>query len=483
MNPILAFSIIFGYFSVLIGISWLTSRKSDSHTFFTANRRSPWYLVAFSMIGTTISGVTFISVPGEVGKSAFSYFQFIMGNLAGYWVVAGILLPLYYKLNLVSIYSFLNHRFGKYSYKTGSFFFLLSRVIGASFRLFLAVMVLQLAFFDAFSIPFTLTVAITIFLIWLYTYRGGIKTIIWTDSLQTILFITSVILTIITISKSLGFSFSTLVSTIYESPHSQIFFWDWRSGSNFFKQFLSGIFITIVMVGLDQDMMQKNLTCKTRKDSQKNMFVFSFLFVGVVFLFLCLGALLYIYAEKANVSLPARSDNLFPLLAFNYLGIFTGLAFLVGIIAANCSSADSALTALTTSFCYDFLSFGTIADHKKSRMRKIVHLSFSVVLIIVILIFRAINDESVVVAVFRVAGYTYGPLLGMFAFGILTRRNVSDKLVPYVCFSAPVICYFIARYSAVLFNGYQFGFELLILNGFLTFLGLLGISEKNVTKT
>jgi len=478
MNPILAFSILFGYFAILIGISWLTSRKTDSHTFFTANRRSPWYLVAFSMIGTTISGVTFISVPGEVGNSAFSYFQFIMGNLAGYWIVAGILLPLYYRLNLVSIYTYLDHRFGISSYKTGSFFFLLSRVIGASFRLYLAAMVLQMAFFDAFNIPFVLTVTLTIFLIWLYTYRGGIKTIIWTDSLQTILFLTSVILTIITISNSLGYDFSSLVNAVNESPHSRIFFWDWKSGNNFFKQFLSGIFITIVMVGLDQDMMQKNLTCKTRKDAQKNMFVFSFLFVGVVFLFLCLGALLYIYAEKSGIALPSRTDNLYPLLAFNYLGLVTGLAFLVGIIAANCASADSALTALTTAFCYDFLSFATKPDAVKSRQRKLTHIGFALLLIIVILVFRIINDESVVMAVFRVAGYTYGPLLGMFAFGILSERKVTDKVVPYVCVLSPVLCFFISKYSSLLFNGYKFGFELLILNGFLTFIGLLLFSQR-----
>lgn len=482
MNPVLTFSIIFGYFLVLIGISWFTTRRSDSQTFFTANRKSPWFVVAFGMIGTTISGVTFISVPGEVGNSAFSYFQFILGNLVGFWLVAGLLLPLYYKLDLVSIYSFLDQRFGKYSYKTGSIFFLISKVIGASFRLFLVAMVIQIAFFDALGIPFPITVVISILLIWIYTFRGGVKTIIWADSLQTLFFITTVILTLVIISKSMGLNFSSVVTAIDESPRSQIFFWDWRSGNNFFKQFLSGAFITICMVGLDQDMMQKNLTCKSRFEAQKNMFVFSLLFVIVVFLFLCLGSLLYTYSEKNGIDIPIQTDNLFPTLALNHLGLLTGIAFLIGIIAAAYSSADSALTALTTSFCYDFLSFERIAEQKKFKIRKKIHLMFSFLLVAVILIFKAINDESVVVAVFKAAGYTYGPLLGMFVFGIFSRRIVRDKLVPLICFTAPIISYLIEKNSKFLFNGYEFGFEVLILNGILTFSGLMAISKKNVIK-
>jgi SSS family transporter len=482
MNPYLVLGIVLGYFLVLMGISWLTSRKADTQAFFTANRKSPWYLVAFGMVGATLSGVTFISVPGEVGNSAFSYLQFVFGNIVGYWLVAGILLPLYYRLSLVSIYSFLDKRFGVSAYKTGSFFFLISKLIGAAFRLYLVAGVLQIAFFDAFNIPFALTVVVTIALIWIYTFRGGIKTIVWTDTLQTLFLISAVIFTIVAISKSLDLKGVDLVKAIQDDPNSKLFFWDWRSGNNFFKQFIAGIFITIAMFGMDQDMMQKNLTCKNKRDAQKNMIVFSLSFLVTTILFLCLGVLLYIFAEKSGITLPAVSDDVYPMLALNYFGLPVGIAFLLGITAAAYSSADSALTALTTSFSVDFLKIERFEEKKKQKLKKWSHLMFSVLLIGVILIFRAINDESVVKAVFRVAGYTYGPILGLFVFGMYIKRKVIDKWVPLVGFIAPVICYLISKNSEFLFNGYKFGFELLILNGLLTILGLIIISKKYVVE-
>ena len=480
MNPYLVLGIVIGYFLILIGISWLTSRKADSQTFFTGNRKSPWYLVAFGMVGATLSGVTFISVPGEVGNSAFSYLQFVFGNIVGFWIVAAILLPMYYRLNLISIYSFLEQRFGYYSHKTGSFFFLISKLIGAAFRLFLVAGVLQIAFFDAFKIPFALTVTVTIGLIWVYTFRGGIKTIVWTDTLQTLFLVSAVILTIIAISKSLDWNSITFVREIRNDPNSQIFFWDWRSCDYFFKQFIAGMFITIVVVGMDQDMMQKNLTCKNIKDAQKNMVVFSFSFLVTVFLFLCLGAMLYIYANQAGVAIPESSDDLYPLLALNYFGLPVGIAFLLGIVAAAYSSADSALTALTTSFSIDFLNIEKYDEAKRQKIKRWSHLMFSVILIIVIIVFEAINNESIVVAVFRVAGYTYGPILGLFVFGIYSKRKVNDKWVPLVALVSPVICYFVSKYSSAIFNGYEFGFELLILNGLITITGLQLISKKYV---
>ncbi len=432
------------------------------------------------MVGATLSGVTFISVPGEVGNSAFSYLQFVLGNIAGFWIVALVLLPLYYRLNLVSIYSFLEQRFGFYSHKTGSFFFLISKLIGAAFRLFLVAGVLQLAFFDAFKIPFALTVTVTIGLIWVYTFKGGIKTIVWTDTLQTLFLLSAVILTIVAISKSLGWSAENFLNEIANDRNSKIFFWDWRLGNNFFKQFFAGMFITIVMVGMDQDMMQKNLTCKNIKEAQKNMLVFSFTFLVAVFLFLCLGAMLYIYAGKNGIAIPQSTDDLYPLLALHYFGLPVGIAFLLGIIAAAYSSADSALTALTTSFSVDFLNVEKHEESKRQKIKRWSHLLFSVLLILVIILFKAINNESIVVAVFRVAGYTYGPLLGLFAFGMYSKRKVIDKWVPFVAVISPFICFFISKYSHIIFDGYEFGFELLILNGLITFVGLLSISKKPV---
>jgi SSS family solute:Na+ symporter len=478
MSPFLVFALIGGYFGVLLLIAWLTSRKANTETFFIANRKSPWYLVAFAMIGTTISGVTFISVPGEVGNSGFSYLQFIMGNLVGYWLIAGFLLPVYYRMKLISIYSFLGERFGTWSHKTGSAFFIISKLIGAAFRLYLAAMVLQLAFFDAFHIPFSITVVVSIVLIWIYTFKGGIKTIVWTDTIQTVFLISAVILSIVTISKNLHWDFGAMIREVDRDPLSRIFTWDWKSGQNFFKQFFAGIFTTLVIVGMDQDQMQKNLTCKTLPDARKNMVVFSFAFLITVFLFLCLGALLYIFARQQALVLPVRSDDVFSFLALNHLGIVVGVSFLIGVIAAAYSSADSALASLTTTMSIDFIDIEKFPEAKRNQIKTAIHILFSVLLIVVILLFRAINNQSVVVAVFKVAGYTYGPILGLFLFGLLTKRKVLDKWVPLVAVIAPVITYLISSYSEELFFGYKFGFELLILNGMLVLAGLFLLSKK-----
>ncbi len=482
MSPLLVLSLVLGYFLVLVGISWLTSRNADTQAFFNANRKSPWFLVAFGMVGTTLSGVTFISVPGEVGNSAFSYLQFVFGNVVGYWLVAGILLPLYYKLNLVSIYSFLDNRFGNSSYKTGSFFFLISKLVGAAFRLYLVAGVLQIAFFDAFNIPFSVTVIVTIGLIWVYTFRGGIKTIVWTDALQTFFLVSAVIFTIIAITRMLNMDGAGMAERISAHPNSQIFFWDWRTGNNFFKQFFAGMFITIVMVGMDQDMMQKNLTCKNKKEAQKNMIVFSLSFLVTVFLFLSLGVLLYIFATESGIAVPKTTDELYPLIALDYLGLPVGIAFLLGITAAAYSSADSALTALTTSFSVDFLRIDKYPEYRKRILKKRAHIMFSALLVVIILLFRTISDESIVVAVFTVAGYTYGPILGLFVFGMYSRREIRDKWVPFIGVISPVICFVISSHSEEWFNGYRFGFELLILNGLITLAGLFLISKKYAVK-
>ena len=482
MSPLLVLSLVLGYFFVLVGISWFTSRNADTQAFFNANRKSPWFLVAFGMVGTTLSGVTFISVPGEVGNSAFSYLQFVFGNVVGFWLVAGFLLPLYYKLNLVSIYSFLDNRFGNNSYKTGSFFFLISKLVGAAFRLYLVAGVLQIAFFDAFNIPFSVTVIVTIGLIWVYTFRGGIKTIVWTDALQTFFLVSAVIFTIIAITRMLNMDGAGMAERISAHPNSQIFFWDWRTGNNFFKQFFAGMFITIVMVGMDQDMMQKNLTCKNKKEAQKNMIVFSFSFLVTVFLFLSLGVLLYIFASESSIAVPETTDELYPLIALDYLSLPVGIAFLLGITAAAYSSADSALTALTTSFSVDFLRIDKYPESRKRILKKRAHIMFSALLVVIILLFRTISDESIVVAVFTVAGYTYGPILGLFVFGMFSKREIRDRWVPFIGVISPVICFFVSANSEEWFNGYRFGFELLILNGLITLAGLFLISKKYVEK-
>jgi SSS family transporter len=477
MTPSLVLFILAAYFGLLLVIAHFTSKEASNQTFFTADRRSPWYLVAFGMIGASLSGVTFISVPGEVGNSQFAYFQLVLGYILGYSVIATVLMPLYYRLNLVSIYTYLEQRFGFWSYKTGAVFFLISKIVGASFRLFLAAGVLQIAVFNSWNVPFWVTVTITILLIWLYTFRGGIKTIVWTDTLQTTFMIAAVVLSILMIKDELGMTFSSMAGVIQESSYSKIFFWDWQTNNNFFKQFFSGAFIAIVMTGLDQDMMQKNLTCRSLKEAQKNMFSFTAVLVVVNFIFLCLGALLFIYAREKGVDIPERTDDLYPLLALNHFSTAVGILFLLGIIAAAYSSADSALTGLTTSFCVDILNFKDQPDGANKWIRMAVHIGFSFVLLMAILIFNAFNDRSVITAVFLAAGYTYGPLLGLYTFGMFTKLQVKDKWVPLICIVSPVLSYWINLNSEALLGGYKFGFEILIVNGLLTFIGLLLVTK------
>ncbi|MER2996009.1 sodium:solute symporter [Pontibacter populi] len=477
MSSTLIISLIIGYFLVLITISWFTSKNTDSDTFFLANRQSPWYIVAFGMIGTSLSGVTFVSIPGMVQNAQFSYLQLVLGYLLGYFVIATVLMPLYYRLNLVSIYTYLEQRFGYWSYKTGAAFFMLSRTLGASIRLFLVAGVLQLAVFDELGVPFSVSVMITIALIWVYTFRGGMKTIIWTDTFQTTAMLIAVVTTIWLISDELNMGFQGLIDSVQTSKYSQVFFWDVKDSKYFLKQFFSGAFIAIVMTGLDQDMMQKNLSCKNIGEAQKNMFWFSIILVVVNLLFLTLGALLYIYANSKGINLPAKGDDVYPFLALNHFTPFLGIVFILGIIAITYASADSALTALTTSFCVDFLNFSERSEHERVRLRYIVHFGISIVMVLVIIAFHRLNSESVITAVFKVAGYTYGPLLGLYTFGLYTKRAIRDKYVPVICVVAPILTYIISYNSVEWLYGYEFGFEVLILNGFLTFAGLFAISS------
>ncbi len=480
MSPALILSIIAAYFLMLFVIGKLTSKGADNDSFFTGNRNSPWWVVAFGMIGTSLSGVTFISVPGWVGTAQFSYMQMVLGYLVGYTIIATVLMPLYYRLNLTSIYTYLDDRFGRASYRTGASFFLLSRTIGAAFRLYLVAGVLQLTIFDAWGVPFVATVIGTIVFIWLYTYEGGIKTIIWTDTLQTLFMLLAVILTVGIISQELGFGFTEMVSTIRESDYSKIFFFeDVNHPKYFWKQFLAGAFISIVMTGLDQDMMQKNLSCKNIGEAQKNMFSFSIVLVFVNLFFLALGALLFLFATAKGIDIPAKTDDLYPMLATDgSLPVIVGVLFILGLIAAAYSSADSALAALTTSACVDILDIEKKPKHEQTKLRKKVHVVMSALLVTTIMIFKWVNDESVISAVFRVAGYTYGPLLGLYAFGLFTRLKVRDKLVPLVCIASPILTYIINANSEAWLGGYKFGFELLILNGALTFIGLLAVSKR-----
>ncbi|MFB6342173.1 sodium:solute symporter [Saccharicrinis sp. FJH62] len=474
MNPGTYIYILVAYFGVLFLISFITGKSSTNDTFFTGNRRAPWYIISFGMLGASLSGVTFISVPGWVMSTNFTYMQMVLGYVVGYIVISQILLPIYYKLKLPSIYSYLDERFGKNTYKSGSWFFILSRTIGSSFRLFLMANVLQITIFEQLGISFSVTVVVTILLIWLYTFRSGIKTIIWTDALQTFLLLAALVITVIEISGKLNLTAGETFSTVYSNPLSKIFvFDDFASKQNFFKQFLSGVFITIVMTGLDQDMMQKNLSCRNLKDAQKNMRWYGFAFVPVNFLFLSLGVLLVIYAYHIGMQIPERSDDLFPTLATGgYLSPYLAVIFMLGLVAAAYSSADSALTSLTTSFSVDILGYNKEDDELPREKRILVHFVFSVVLAIIILLFNKINNQAVVSAIFMVAGYTYGPLLGVYFAGLFTRLKPNDKHIPYVMIASPLVsiaCYYGFR---ALWD-YTLGFEVLLLNGFITFLGLI----------
>ncbi len=485
LSPQLILGIIVAYFTMLMGIAWLTSRdSSDNHSFFMAKRQSPWYLIAIGMIGTSISGITFISVPGWVEARSMSYMQTVMGFLLGYAVIAFVLMPMYYKLNLISIYTYLEKRFGIASYKTGSAFFLLSRTVGSGFRLYLAAIVMHEFVTKEFGIPFWVTVAVTIGLIWSYTYKGGVKTIIWTDLIQTLCLIGTLILTLFMLGDKLGLDFGSVISTIKDSPKSQVFYFEngWADPKNFFKQFLSGASICIVMSGLDQDIMQKNLTVKTLKGAQINMVSYGTLLAFINFLFLSLGILLFMYAKQNNIDIPVvngtpRTDLLFPTIALQHSTWVIGVMFLLGLLASTYASADSALTSLTTAFCIDFLGFDKKKEEGTQKTRTLVHLGFSVLLFFIIILFYFINNSSVIEAIYKAAGYTYGPLLGLFAFGFLTKRKIRDNLAPYICIASPILTYIINENSVAWFN-YKFDFEILILNGLLTFLGLWAISSS-----
>ncbi len=509
MSATLIIVVLIAYFSVLVGISFLTSRKATNNTFFLGERKSPWYIVSYGMIGASLSGVTFISIPGWVGNESnqFSYMQAVLGYLVGYFIVAYVLLPLYYRLNLTSIYEYLKERFGNWSYKTGAGFFLLSRIIGASVRLLLVANVLQSILFDAWGIPFEITVVISVLLIWIYTSRGGIKTIVWTDTLQTTFMLASVILTVWFISDALNLAEGeTIYSTVKDSNYSKIFFFDDVMGSNhFLKHFFGGMFITIGMTGLDQDMMQKNLSCKNIKEAQKNMISMSFLLTIVNLVFLCLGALLYMYADQHPEIEGATGDLLFSSIAMTEeVGPLIGILFLLGLIAAAYSSADSALTSLTTSFSVDFLG---VKDKKKDELmeqlskrkgnhektRKYVHVAMSGVIILTVIALKYTTDESAIGLLMKFAGFTYGPLIGMFFFGILSKRFVKDKIVPFVCFVSILLTILAWYFSAGapgnlngdygLLGGYKFGFEIIILNAFITFIGISLFSKPQEQTT
>jgi SSS family transporter len=505
MSSTLIITVLVLYFAVLVGISFLTSRKANNESFFRGDRKSPWYLVSFGMIGASLSGVTFISIPGSVGDATkqFSYMQVVFGYLVGYFIVAYVLLPLFYRSNVTSIYEYLKDRFGFWSYKTGAFFFLVSRIIGASIRLLLVANVLQKILFDEWGIPFEVTVVVSILLIWIYTSRGGIKTIVWTDSLQTLFMLASVFLTVYFISDALNLSEKGgLISTVSESRFSQMFFFDdFASGNNFWKNFFGGMFITIGMTGLDQDMMQKNLSCKNIGDAQKNMISMAVVLVFVNLVFLALGSLLYMYAEanmpelvQAISNKELGGDMLFSSIAMNKaVGPVVGVLFLLGLVAAAYSSADSALTSLTTSFSIDFLNLKRKRAAEQERTRRIVHVAMSIVLVLVIILLKYNTDDSAIWLLLKFAGFTYGPLIGMFFFGIIFKRSIRDGLVPLICLGSILLCVFFWYFSVGgpgvekgetgILGNYAFGIEMIIVNSFFTFIGMWALSKKKTTET
>ena len=484
MSPSVILALFLIYTCVLFTVTWITARRADSQSFFIGNKVSPWFVVAYGMIGASLSGVTFMSVPGWVKDTQFSYMVVVLGYLVGYLVIALVLLPLYYKLQLTSIYSYLSQRFGFWSYKTGAGFFILSRTLGASLRMFLVINVLQVFVFDAWHVPFWINVLIFITLIILYTMKGGIRTIIWTDTLQTTFMLLAVILSVVYIGKNLHIPLFKLASMVKDSNVSQMIITDWHHPRFFVKQFFSGMFITIVMTGLDQEMMQKNLSCRNIREAQKNMFTFSGILVFVNLLFLFLGALLLLFMQNKGIT-AGSSDDIFPTIAIRYLGPVAGFVFLIGLISAAFPSADGALTSLTTSVSIDFLGLEKkkeMPEKTRTRIRYIVHLSIAMVFFISVMVFRALNDKAVIDKLFTIAGYTYGPLLGLYSFGLFTNRTVNDKATPAIAIFSPLACYFLSKYSEVLFNGYKFGFELLLLNGLLTFTGLFLFSKKGTVQ-
>lgn len=493
MSPILIISFIAFYFLFLLGIAWYTSRKSTAESYFLGNKASPWYIVAFGMIGDSLSGVTYISVPGKVGGAHFSYLQLVLGYFVGYFIISHILLPTYYKLNLTSIYEYLKSRFGKRTQKTGALFFILSRIMGAAGRLYLAAGVIQLFVFDRFEtvhVPFWVSVSVILILMLLYTYKGGIKTLVWTDSFQSFFLVLGVVLSIVAIINKLDISFGTAISNVVNSEYTQTFFWDWKKSNFFFKEFLGGIFIAVAMTGLDQNMMQKNLSCKSLGEAQKNIFWFSVIMVIVNIIFLSLGALLYIYYNQSGIEIPTNpethkilTDKVFPNLALNHLGMFAGLVFIIGLTAATFSSADSVLTTLTTSFYIDILEYDRndkLTEKQKAKHRTVIHILFAVTLWIVILFFDALNQKAIIDSILMLAGYTYGPLLGLFTLGFFTKLNLNDKLVPLVCIIAPVMTYLLANTFKSVLGDYQIGNELILINATITIILLSLVQKKRL---
>ena len=486
MSAALLFSFVIGYFLLLLIVAWYTSKNSNNESFFIGNRKSNWMLVAFGMIGTSLSGVTFVSVPGAVGKpfdggyEGFAYFQIVIGYVIGYFAIAYVLLPLYYRLNLTSIYTYLNTRLGFRSYKTGSTFFILSRTLGATARLYLVVKILQDAILSSFGIPFWLTTLIILLMILLYTFEGGVKTIVWTDTLQTTGMLVGLIICVIYILKSLNLGFSEGLKQMSDSGLTNIFVWDPSSRYFFIKQIIAGAFITITMTGMDQEMMQKNISVKNLKDSRKNMITFSFIQAGVVLLFLFLGGLLYLYGAANGINEPP--DQMFPVIALGEgVPAIISVIFIIALISALFPSADGAITALTSSFCIDIIGMKRKQEWdeaKQKRIRKIVHLCFAAIFLLFVMVFKWVGSESMIGVILKVAGYTYGPLLGLFIFGIVTRRTVNDRLVPAVAILSPLLCLVIDKSQKEIFGNFEIGLELIIINGLITFLGLLLISKR-----
>ena len=475
LNSTILLIIVLVYFGALLAIAYFASKGANNESFFIGKKNSSWILVAYGMIGTSLSGVTFMSVPGGVSAGHFGYLQVVIGYLLGYMVVAFVLLPLYYKLNLTSIYTYLENRFGKAAYKTGASFFILSRTLGATIRIYLVIKTLQLIMLDAFGVPFALTVFVILLMILLYTYKGGVKTIVITDTLQTTFMLLALVVTTYVIKEQLHFSMTDLAANLHSKGYDQVFHFDWKAKNYFLKHILGGMFITIAMTGLDQEMMQKNISCKSLGDAQKNMLFFSTILLFVNLLFLVLGAVLYIYASQNNIPLPAKGDDLFSLIALKYLSPIVGLIFIIGLISALFPSADGALTALTSSFCIDILNMksnSANSDDHNERKRIMVHLGITVLFFIIIVLCKSIDDGNILNIILTVAGYTYGPLLGLFAFGILTKKQVLNSIVPLVCVLSPTICYVLDTHSQTWFDGYVFGFELLFINGLITFVGL-----------
>ncbi len=494
MSPSLLFVFVLIYFLLLLGVAWYTSRNADNNSFFIGNRNSNWMLVAFGMIGTSLSGVTFVSVPGTVGSNAFGYFQVVIGNLIGYCLIAFILLPLYYKMQVTSIYNYLLNRFGKISYKTGAIFFIISRILGATARLYLVINVLQIFILDNMHVPFWLTTFIILLMILLYTFEGGVKTIVFTDTLQTTCMLLGLIVCIYFIMNALNFSFGDTLQALHEKSYTKIFNTDFKSSSFFLKQIIGGAFISVGMTGLDQELMQKNISVKRLKDSQKNMLTFSSIFVVVNFLFLFLGGLLYVFAASKNINI--KGDDLFPTIALSYMPTAVSVIFIIGLISALFPSADGALTALTSSFCIDILGLkrktsekpdtiqgiheSDIIERQTKKTRILVHITFAIIFFLCIMIFKWINDKSIIAVILTVATYTYGPLLGLFMLGIFTKKQLPQNVsVIVICLLAPVLCYILSNNSPKWFSGYQIGYELLLINGLLTFAGLSLISKSN----